>query len=458
MSEIGENKIIHKNSKGVRPITCKINPNIRNNYHQINNHPQSPKIKTNEFRCNSQPRLFSLIDIKDRYHSKTTSVPNQYKRKIYSNINKLLYDKNNDIYKIPQIDYDLIKKNIKNKTMSTIDKKDEKEEGNEEQKEEQKEEIEEKNNKNRKKEKKLRRNKSQENINANYNRIQSAIVSRKERLFKPIYWNNAEFGKKQRDKYMPEGYEFFEKKNIKEFNQNYLKNNYVKNKNSDDNNNKNKNLNSENGFILLRKLNQIKMHQSDIFFMKDKDIKKEENKNQTIAKQNLYKFTDSDIFNLKNNDPNIIEKSGERSYFRNLKNNSENNKNIVYNINNETILGWKLRNPLPSLYNYTSTKYHLLNRSIKNIGKTKESVFNECKKLPDNFNPIHKQKSLCEFIDLCRVSAPKINNDYNKAINLNPKVFRKKNESSSEFFDIYNQYNNICDKPFQKFNPIKDII
>ena len=452
ISELGENKVIHKNKrpKGVRPITCKINPNIRNNYHQINNHPQSPKIKTNEFRCNSQPRLFSLIDIKDRYHSKTTSVPNQYKRKIYSKIDKLLYDKNSDIYKIPQIDYDLIKKTIKNKTMSTIDidKKDEKEE----EKEIEEEKV------NKKKEKKLRRNKSQENLNANYGRIQSAIVSRKERLYKPIYWNNAEISKKQRDKYMPEGYEYFEKKNLKEFNQNYLKNNYVKNINIDSNHKKNKNLSSENSHILLRKLNQLKQHESDIFFMKNKDINKEENKNQTIAKQNLYKFTDSDIFNLKNNDPIIIEKSGERSFFRNLKNISENIKNVTYNMNNETLLGWKLRNPLPSLYNYTSTQYHLLNRNIKNIGKTKETVFNECKKLPDNFNPIHKQKSLCEFIDLCRVSAPKINNDYNKAINMNPNVFRRKNESSSEFFDIYNHYNSICDKPFQKFNPIKDTI
>ena len=452
ISEFGENKIMPKNSrsKAVRPITCKINPNVRNtNYHKIDNHPQSPKIKTNEFRCNSQPRLFSLIDIKDKYHSKTTSVPNQYKRKIYSNINKLLYDKNSNIFKIPQIDYDLIKKNIKNKTISTIDKKDEKEEEKEEEKE----------NKSKKKEKKLRRNKSQENLNSNYGRIQSAIVSRKERLYKPIYWNNAEISKKQRDKYMPEGYEFFEKKNLKEFSENYLKNNYVKNdivKNVIINK---KNLNNQNNHILLRKLNQIKQLQSDIFFMKDKDIKKEENKNQTIAKKNLFKFTDSDIFNLKNSDPIIIEKSGERSFFRNLKNISENNNNnVTYNINNETLLGWKLRNPLPSLYNYTSTKYHLLNRNIKNIGNTKESVFNECKKLPDNFNPIHKQKSLCEFIDLCRVSAPKINNDYNKALNQNPNIFRKKNESSSEFFDIYNHYNSLCDKPFQKFNPIKDII
>ena len=459
----GENKIIPKNcrSKGIRPITCKINPNIRNNYHQMDNNPQSPKIKTNEFRCNSQPRLFSLIDIKDRYHSKTTSVPNQYKRKIYSNINKLLYDKNSDIYKIPQIDYDLIKKNIKNKTMSTIEKKDEIEEEKLEEKEEKEKENKKKDNKN--KEKKLKRNKSQENLSANYSRIQSAIVSRKERLYKPIYWNNAEISKKQRDKYMPEGYEYFEKQNLKEFNQNYLKNNYVKNINNDIQNKKNKNLNNENSqensHILLRKLNKMKQLQSDIFFMKDKDIKKEENKKQTIAKQNLYKFTDSDIFNLKNNDPIIIEKSGERSFFRNLKNNVENNNNIAYNMNNETKLGWKLRNPLPSLYNYTSTQYHLLNRNIKNIGKTKESVFNECKKLPEsNFNPIHKQKSLCEFIDLCRVSAPKINNDYNKAINLNPNIFRRKNESSSEFFDIYNQYNSICDKPFQKFNPIKDVI
>ena len=45
----------------------------------------------------------------------------------------------------------------------------------------------------------------------------------------------------------------------------------------------------------------------------------------------------------------------------------------------------------------------------------------------------------------------------NKALIENPNVFKKTNEISSEYFDIYNHYNSICDKPFQKFNPINNI-
>ena len=333
-----------------------------------------------------------------------------------------------------------MKCHIKNRSTLTIYKKDEKE--------------------NIKKEKRLRKSKSQDNLDIKDYRIQSALISRKERLYKPNVWNNIdvmELNKKKRDKYMPEGFEFYEKK-LKEFNKNYVKNNYILD--IDTNNKENKN---ENKRMLMRKLNQLKQFQSDIFFMKEKEIKDEEKKSENDFKKKTYKYMDSDIFNFRENDPNIIGKSGERSYFRNLKNkeineNNENNKALSYNINNETLLGWKLRNPLPSLYNYTSSKFHLLNPNIKNIAKTKETVFDESKKISDNYNPIHKQKSLCEFIDLCHVSAPKINQDYNKAINSNPKVFRKVNETSSELFDIYNHYNSICDKPFQKFNPVSDII
>ena len=419
-------------SRTNRPVTCKINPNININYHQIENNPQSPKINNKQFRSNSQPKLFSLIDIKDKYHSKTTSVPNQYKRFIYKNIDKLLYNKNSNIFQIPQIDYDLIKNNLKKKAMMNIDTKEVKE-------------------------KKLRKSKSQENIYANTKdyRVQSAAISRKARLYKPKCFENLEIDKnKNRDKYMPEGFEVYEN-NLKEFNKHYFSNNYVKKSDIINNNNANNSNNGENEKVLIRKLNRFKQYQSDIFFMKEKEANKEENKNENNLRNNVIKFTESDIFNL-NEKEGIIKKSGEHCYFKNL--NNKNNKTVSYNINNETLLGWTLRIPLPSLYNHSSTKYHLLNRNIKNISDTKEKIIGECKKISENYNPSHKQKSLCEFIDLCRVTAPKINNDYNKALKENPNIFKKKNEISSEYFDIYNHYNSICDKPFQKFNPIKDVI
>ena len=53
------------------------------------------------------------------------------------------------------------------------------------------------------------------------------------------------------------------------------------------------------------------------------------------------------------------------------------------------------------------------------------------------------------------VSAPNINEDYNKAIKENPDIFKKKNDFSSEFYDIYGKYNSLCDKPFQRYNMFK---
>jgi hypothetical protein len=105
--------------------------------------------------------------------------------------------------------------------------------------------------------------------------------------------------------------------------------------------------------------------------------------------------------------------------------------------------------------NYSSSEYSLLNREMKNIGNTKEGIIEEVKKISENFNPTHKQKGLTEFIHLSRVSAPNINEDYNKAIKENPDIFKKKNDFSSEFYDIYGKYNSLCDKPFQRYNMFK---
>ena len=79
--------------------------------------------------------MFSLIDIKDQYYSKSPDLPNQYKRIIYNNINDFLYDKNKRglIFKIPQVETSFKKikptenekqkfKMKKNKSEKTMDK------------------------------------------------------------------------------------------------------------------------------------------------------------------------------------------------------------------------------------------------------------------------------------------------------------------------------------------------
>ena len=436
------NQLLYKSinkQKANKVNICRLNLEMKNNNKISENKINNPKIKIGEHRCNSQPRLFSLLDIQDRYRSKAPSLPNQYKRKIYNNINKLLYAKdNNELKSIPQIEYSNKSNKLnKNKSMLIYDNKD-KDKG-----------------------RKMNKNKSQENITINDYRKQSALVSRKDRLYKPYCWDNAEISeikKEQRDRLMPEGFEYFEK-NIMDYNKIYLRNNYIKtnnNNNTIDNSNIKDNK-DKNQYILIRKLNHMKQYQSDIFFNKQKEKEKEsKNLYETKKIENInrkYKNS-SDIFNLKKEDSSIIEKSGEKSYFRKLFAKKENDNNLSYNVSNETHIGWGLRRTLPSLFNYTSTKYHLLNRDMKNIGNTKENILNESKKISENYNPTHKQKSLCEFIDLSRVSAPNTNNDYYKALNNNKDVFKRKNDINSEYYDIYNKYNSLCDKPFQKFNPI----
>ena len=401
------------NSMKNRPITSRINLKQKVNLKYA---PKSPKIKNYGFTPKCIPKLFSINDIKDKYISKAPNLPNQFKRKIYENINNLLHNKSTKglIFNIPQIEYE----------------------------QEKKQEI-------VKSEKK--KSKSLEQNNTNNKLILK--MGKKEKLFKEPC---DDIKKNRRDKYMPEGYESYEKNIFENSTKNYVKNNYVKiNKTNIKINKRNANTNfiSNKDKILIRKLNRLNQYKSNIFFNNEKmDI--DNNSSKTFRPSSklektkiLYnKYLDSDIFNLRN-DKNILEKSSEHSYF-----NSTKLKPCKYNVNNETLLGWKLRKPLPSFLNYSSSKFSLFNRNMKNCGKTKEDIINEIKNVDKDFNPTHKQKGLTEFIELSRVSAQNINADYTKAIKDDPSIFKKKNNFSTEFLDLHMHYKYLCDKPFQKFN------
>jgi len=359
------------------------------------------KKKKNEQNLNNitcpiiQKKLFSLLDIKPKFRSKAPNLPNQYKRKIYSNLDYYLYEKNSkqNLSQIPQIE--------------SYGKKEEK-----------------------KILKKINLKKSQ---------------SRRERLYRPISWDNYdinEIKKEQKDKLKPEGFEFHQKNSILNNKQNYIKNNYVK-------------LDPKKSFILIRKMNKLKAYKSNIFFSDNDENNKINLYKKEIAsdrRREMYKkYKDSDIFNLRN-DKNIIEKSGEHSF---LSGRSQIQDNNIYNHNSETLSCWRLRKPLPGFINYPSSQFDLFNRDMKNVSRTKENLLEEVQKLSESFNPTHKQKGLTEYIHLSRADAPNNNQDYLNAFNNNPNVFRRRNEFSSEFFDIYNKYNSLCEKPFAKFNILK---
>ena len=180
------------------------------------------------------------------------------------------------------------------------------------------------------------------------------------------------------------------------------------------------------------------MSESDIFHQKPKV-----NYDNGLMKKNKKYYQNSDIFHLKNDIENI-KKSGEKSYFK------EYDNRFKYTSARESHSEWDPKILKPNLMNHSSTQYNILNPSQKNNSKTKTEIKNECNKINPNEGYTNKQKSLCEFIDLSRVSAPNVNYNYIRIMKINPRACYKRNNFCSEYYDIYGQYKNICDKPFSK--------
>ena len=345
-------------------------------------------------RSNSQPRLISVIDTNLKHRSRGTNLPAQFNRDNYMNINKF--------YKTF---YDLNNNNGSNK--------------------------------------KFQKSKSQSELN-----LKNYECDNREKKTKPRLWDNIPKNElvNQKDKLMPKGLEFYEKYMRNTCKKNFLENNYIIQKQP----------NGETKPILIRKINKIKNFDMDYLSnnnnYENKTVDKEYKNNDQKHKKSI-EFLESDIFNKKIT-PAIIKKSGEKKYLKEQlqHNNSENDINHKkYDVSSETTAGWGMRDPLPSLNNHSSLPYNPLNPNCKNICKTKDDIIADSKKNYNNFNPINKQKSVSEYMYLSRVSAPNINEDYNSAFNKNPNIFKRNDDMFSETYKIHHEYENIADKPFQKF-------
>ena len=365
-----------------------------------------------KYLSNSQPKLFSLIDIDEKKtNSKGLSIPNIYKK----------YDEN-------ELKTIFLRK-IKNKNQKIkleSEKKSNKTYLNKTQIIPNQNEIIEKY-----KIKKVKKNKNQEKkiTEINTKKYLETIASRKMRLYKPKIWDNLDetINLQQRDLFMPKGFELYEKI-IKKAAYNNIKNLSIEEKN----------LNSgKTKYIPIRHKIKKNMSESDIFHQKkNKDYDK-------LINNHKRDFQNSDIFNIKNNIENI-NKSGEKSFFKKYDN------NLKYTTSRESKSEWKPKSLKPNLLNYSSINYNILNPNTHNVSKTKEEIKKECEKINNIENYTHKQKSLCEFIDLSRVFAPNCNNDFIDILKKNPKACYKKNNICSEYYDIHGHYKNLCDKPFSK--------
>ena len=183
-----------------------------------------------------------------------------------------------------------------------------------------------------------------------------------------------------------------------------------------------------------------KNYESDIFFNK-KTEKINENFNVIRDKYHKIKgidFQDSDVFMIKNN-KTALNKNGEK--YLNV-----DRKNKLFNVSSKSNSEWQPKNSYPSLLNHASTNYHILNPAVKHISKTREQIIKES----DSFNPVYRQKSLCEFIDLTRVGVPNPNKEFLSAFKKSSNVFARNSNLCATYMDIHRLYKDISDKPFVK--------
>lgn len=167
--------------------------------------------------------------------------------------------------------------------------------------------------------------------------------------------------------------------------------------------------------------------------------------NENISKTNTSKankinvYRESDIFNL---NKRISSAKTSENY------SIDDFSKVVkpYTVSSKSNSEWISFNAHPTLLGHTNSEFHLLNPLIKNISQTKKEIL-KCQ----NFNPIHRQKMLSEYIDITRVGCPNPNQDFRKIISQNKFVLNRTSDLCTTFLDNHHKnYNNLCSKPFKK--------
>ena len=150
-------------------------------------------------------------------------------------------------------------------------------------------------------------------------------------------------------------------------------------------------------------------------------------------------YHESDIFNQ--NEKISSYKTSEKYTVTEYKNLEK-----PYTVSSRSNSEWIALNANPSLLNHSSTNFHPLNPGIKNISKTKENIMKF-----ESFNPIHRQKMLCEYIDVTRVGCPNPAKEFRQVYKENKFLFNKTSDLCSNFLDNHNRnYKVILKPPFKK--------
>lgn len=208
-------------------------------------------------------------------------------------------------------------------------------------------------------------------------------------------------------------------------------------------------------FIPNTKLINQKMLESDIFFVSNKTEEKFNmygSRNPRQSSNNFYNSNNmdvnnnpkdhltSDVFLQKNNEASK-KKIGEKYLF-----NGNNYLKIGYYPSARSNSEWSPRSQVKSFMNYNSCEYDLFNPYMKKSVFTREKIQNEA----NGMNPVYRQNSITEFVDLTRNFVPNYNKEFVKAIGKEERIFSKKQDLCVNFLELHKEYNNICEKPFIK--------
>jgi len=199
-------------------------------------------------------------------------------------------------------------------------------------------------------------------------------------------------------------------------------------------------------FIPNPRLINQKMMESDIFFLSNIPQKKANlygTSNIRLSTNNkiiIKDYLSSDVFVQKNNEASR-KKIGEKYLYDDNK-----YKKIGYHPCAKSNSEWSPRNQVKSFMNHNSCEYDLFNPYMKKVVFTKEKIQSEA----NNINPVNRQKSITEFVDLTRNFVPNHNKEFEKAIGKENRIFSKKRELCSNFLELHKEYYNICEKPFIK--------
>lgn len=184
--------------------------------------------------------------------------------------------------------------------------------------------------------------------------------------------------------------------------------------------------------VALTKDFKVKSLKSDIFFQNSKEKTKSLNLNALLKRNS----SESNVFFLQNKGM-INDRSSEKYYYH--------PRAHIYGITSASNSKWCPSTENKTLINFSNVDYSLFNTGIKNLSKTKEEIIKSSK-----LNPVFRQKSISESIDIFGLSCSNPNRNYIEIAQKHKNAFHLNSEVCSTFLDLHKNYRGLCAKPFVK--------